>query len=194
MRLNVEHTARVEPMPLFSFEGKRPNVHPTAFIAPTAVLIGDVTIEERASVWYNAVLRGDLNPILVRAGANVQDCSVVHVTARAGVEIGRGATVGHNCTIHAAWLGEEALVGNGSTVLDGARIGVRAMVAGGALVTPGTEAPDGTLAMGAPAKGRRPLAGTPAARRAPANPEAYQPLAPRHKAGIALIGERRRRR
>src|SRR2546427_7782544 len=74
MRLNVEHTARVEAMPLFSFEGKRPNVHPTAFIAPTAVLIGDVTVEERASVWYNAVLRGDLNPIVVRAGANVQDC------------------------------------------------------------------------------------------------------------------------
>src|SRR3977135_309757 len=134
MKLNVEHTAMSEPMPLSSFEAKRPNVHPPAFIAPTAVLIGDVTIEERASVWYNAVLRGDLNPIVVRAGATVQDCSVVHVPARAGVESGRGAPVGHNCPIHAAWLGEEALVGNGSTVLDGARIGVRAMIAGGALV------------------------------------------------------------
>ena len=123
-------------MPLFSFEGKQPTVHPTAFIAPTAVLVGDVTVEERASIWYNAVLRGDLNPIVVRAGANVQDCSVVHVTARAGVEIGRGATVGHNCTIHAARLEYESLVGNGSAVLDGARIGLRAMVACGALVTP----------------------------------------------------------
>src|SRR5260370_39591095 len=103
-------------MPLFSFEGKRPNVHPTAFIAPTAVLIGDVTVEERASVWYNAVLRGDLNPILVRAGANVQDCSVVHVTARAGVEIRRGATAAHNCTIHAPWLRAEALAGNRTPV------------------------------------------------------------------------------
>jgi carbonic anhydrase/acetyltransferase-like protein (isoleucine patch superfamily) len=187
MKLNVEHTARVEPMPLFSFEGKRPTVHPTAFIAPTAVLIGDVTVEERASVWYNAVLRGDLNPIVVRAGANVQDCSVLHVTPRAGVEIGAGATIGHNCTVHAAWIGEEALVGNGSTVLDGARIGVRAMVAGGALVTPETQVPDGMLAMGAPAKVKGPLAGTPAEFWVKANPQGYQALAQRHLASIAPV-------
>ena len=174
-------------MPLFSFEGKHPNVHPTAFIAPTAVLIGDVTVEERASIWYNAVLRGDLNPIVVRAGANVQDCSVVHVTARAGVEIGRGATVGHNCTIHAARLDDEALVGNGSTVLDGARIGVRAMVAGGALVTPETEVPDGMLAMGTPAKVKGPLAGTPAEFWVKHNPEGYQKLAQRHRESVSEI-------
>jgi carbonic anhydrase/acetyltransferase-like protein (isoleucine patch superfamily) len=187
MKPNVEHTAGVEPMPLFSFEGKNPKVHPTAFIAPTAVLIGDVTVEERASVWYNAVLRGDLNPIVVRAGANVQDCSVVHVTARAGAEIGRGATVGHNCTIHAAQLADEALVGNGSTVLDGARIGVRAMVAGGALVTPETEVPDGMLAMGTPAKIKGPLAGTPAEHWVKANPAGYQKLAERHRASVAEV-------
>ncbi len=187
MKLNVEHTAGVEAMPLFSFEGKNPNVHPTAFIAPTAVLIGDVTVEEHASIWYNAVLRGDLNPIVVRAGANVQDCSVVHVTARAGVEIGRGATVGHNCTIHAARLGDEALVGNGSTVLDGATIGARAMVAGGALVTPETDVPDGMLAMGTPAKVKGPLAGTPAEFWVKANPEGYQKLGQRHRAGIAEV-------
>jgi carbonic anhydrase/acetyltransferase-like protein (isoleucine patch superfamily) len=175
-------------MPLFSFEGKRPTVHPSAFIAPTAVLVGDVTVEERASVWYNAVLRADFNPIVVRRGANVQDCAVVHVTPRAGVDIGPGATVGHLCTVHAASIGEEALIGNGATVLDGARIGVRAMVAAGALVTPGTEVPDGMLAMGAPAKVRGPLAGTPAERWVQANPEAYQALAQRHKAGIAQIG------
>src|SRR5690242_9821971 len=169
MRLNVEHTARVEPMPLFSFEGKQPTVHPTAFIAPTAVLIGDVTVEERASIWYNAVLRGDLSPIVVRAGANVQDCSVVHVTARAGVEIGRGATVGHNCTIHAA------------------RLGVRAMVAGGALVTPETEVPDGMLAMGTPAKVKGPLAGTPAEFWVKHNPESYQKLAQRHRDSVVDV-------
>jgi carbonic anhydrase/acetyltransferase-like protein (isoleucine patch superfamily) len=174
-------------MPLYSFEGKRPVVHPAAFIAPTAVLIGDVTIEARASVWYNAVIRADLNPIIVRAGANIQDCSVLHVTPRSGVDIGAGATVGHNCTVHACWLGEEALVGNGSTVLDGARIGVRAMVAGGALVTPDTEVPDGMLAMGAPAKVRGPLAGTPAEFWVKANPQGYQALAQRHVAGIALV-------
>ena len=89
--------------------------------------------------------------------------------------------------MHAAWLGEECLVGNGATVLDGARIGVRAMVAAGALVTPGTEIPDGMLAMGAPAKVRGPLAGTPAEHWVQVNPEGYQTLAQRHRTGIALV-------
>jgi carbonic anhydrase/acetyltransferase-like protein (isoleucine patch superfamily) len=174
-------------MPLFSFEGKRPVVHETAFIAPTAVLIGDVTVEERASVWYNAVLRAEFNPIIVRAGANVQDCSVVHTTPRAGVDIGRGATIGHNCTVHAATIGEEALVGNGSTVLDGSTIGVRAMIAAGALVTPETNVPDGMLAMGAPAKVKGPLAGTPAEYWVKANPQGYQALAQRHRTGVVPV-------
>jgi carbonic anhydrase/acetyltransferase-like protein (isoleucine patch superfamily) len=172
-------------MPLFSFEGKRPVVHPSAFIAPTAVLVGDVTIEEHASVWYNAVVRADFSPIVVRRGANVQDCSVLHVTPHAGTVVGPGATVGHNCTIHAATLGEECLIGNGATVLDGARIGVRAMVAAGALVTPGTEVPDGMLALGTPARIKGPLAGTPAERWVRVNPAAYQDLARRHRSGIS---------
>src|SRR3990172_4514203 len=100
-------------MPLFSFEGKRPTIHPSAFIAPTAVIVGDVTIEENASVWYNAVLRGDFNPIVVRRGANVQDCAVVHVTPRQGTQVGPRATIGHNRTVHAAVLGGEGLIGNG---------------------------------------------------------------------------------
>ncbi len=174
-------------MPLFSFEGKHPVIHPTAFIAPTAVIIGDVTIEERASVWYNAVLRSDFNPIVVRRGANVQDCAVIHVTPRSGVDVGAGATIGHSCVIHAATLGEECLVGNGSTVLDGARIGARAMIAAGSLVTPGTEIPDGMLALGAPAKVRGPVAGTPAEFWVKANPQGYQKLAQRHLAGIAEV-------
>src|SRR5262245_55216126 len=86
-------------MPLFSFEGKHPRVHPAAFIAPTAVLIGDVTVEERASVWYNAVVRADFQSIVVRRGANVQDCAVVHVNGAQGVEVGPGATTAP-CTPH----------------------------------------------------------------------------------------------
>lgn len=174
-------------MPLFSFEGKRPTVHPSAFIAPTAVLVGDVTVEERASVWYNVVVRADFNPIVIRRGANVQDGSVIHVTPHAGAEIGPGATVAHLCCVHAAVIGEEALIGNGATVLDGARIGVRAMVAAGALVTPHTDVPDGMLAMGAPAKVKGPLAGTPAEFWVRVNPEAYQALAQRHLASIAEV-------
>src|SRR5262249_32435653 len=110
-------------MPLFSFEGKAPRIHPTAFIAPTASIIGDVTIEENASVWYNAVLRADFGPIVIGRGANVQDGAVVHVTPMHSTEIGAGATVGHSCVIHGATLADEAFVGNGATVLDGAPVG-----------------------------------------------------------------------
>jgi carbonic anhydrase/acetyltransferase-like protein (isoleucine patch superfamily) len=174
-------------MPLFSFEGKSPRIHPTAFIAPTAVIIGDVTIEERASVWYNAVVRSDFAPIVIRAGANVQDCAVVHVTPRDAVEIGAGATVGHLCLIHGATIGDEALVGNGATVLDGVKVGKGAMIAAGALVTPGTEIPDGVLAIGVPAKVKGPLAGTPAEEWVKRNPQGYQALAQRHKAGVQPV-------
>jgi carbonic anhydrase/acetyltransferase-like protein (isoleucine patch superfamily) len=174
-------------MPLFSFEGKSPRIHPTAFIAPTAVLIGDVTVEERASVWYNAVVRSDFGPIVIRAGANVQDCAVIHVTPRGGTEIGVGATVGHLCLIHAATIGDEALIGNGATVLDGVKVGKGAMIAAGALVTPGTEIPDGVLAVGVPAKIKGPLAGTPAEEWVKRNPQGYQALAQRHKAGVQPV-------
>jgi carbonic anhydrase/acetyltransferase-like protein (isoleucine patch superfamily) len=171
-------------MPLYSFEGKSPRIHPSAFIAPTATIVGDVTVEENASVWYNAVVRADFSPIVIRRGANIQDCAVLHVTPLLGVEVGAGATVAHLCLIHGADIGEEALVGNSSTVLDGARIGARAMIAAGALVTPGTLIPDGMLAMGAPCKVKGPLAGTPAARWVEMNPAGYQALAQRHRAGV----------
>jgi carbonic anhydrase/acetyltransferase-like protein (isoleucine patch superfamily) len=174
-------------MPLFSFEGKSPKIHPSAFIAPTAAIIGDVTIEENASVWYNAVLRGDFAPIVVKKGANVQDCAVVHPTPVNPVEIGPGATVGHLVMIHGAVLGEECLIGNSAIVLDGVSVGPRAMVAAGALVTPGTEIPEGTLAVGVPAKVKGPLAGTPAERWVRVNPQAYQALAQRHRAGVAPV-------
>jgi carbonic anhydrase/acetyltransferase-like protein (isoleucine patch superfamily) len=172
-------------MPLYSFEGKSPRVHSTAFIAPTAAIIGDVSIEENASVWYNAVVRADFSPIVIRRGANVQDCAVLHVTPAHGVEVGPGATVAHLCLIHGADIGEEALVGNSSTVLDGARIGARAMVAAGSLVTPGTQIPDGMLALGAPCKVKGPLAGTPAEQWVRINPAGYQALAQRHRMGVA---------
>src|SRR5262249_5095396 len=181
----AHHSPAKEPsMPLYSFEGKSPRIHPSAFIAPTAAIIGDVTIEENASVWYNAVVRADFSPIVIRRGANIQDCAVLHVTPIHGVEVGPGATVAHLCLIHGADIGEEALVGNSSTVLDGARIGVRAMIAAGALVTPGTQIPDGMLAMGAPCKVRGPLEGTPAARWVELNPTGYQALAQRHRVGV----------
>ena len=171
-------------MPLYSFEGKSPTVHPTAFIAPTAVLVGDVTVEENASVWYNAVLRADFAPVVIRAGANVQDGSVLHAPPDLPCEVGPGATVAHQCVVHGATIGEEALVGNGSTVLDGAKVGRRTLVAAGSLVVPGTELPEEVLVTGSPAKVKGPIAGTPAEFWIAANPQGYRDLAQRHRTGV----------
>jgi carbonic anhydrase/acetyltransferase-like protein (isoleucine patch superfamily) len=172
-------------MPLFSFEGKTPTVHPDAWVAPTATLVGDVIVEAGASVWYGAVLRGDFSQVIVREGANVQDNSVLHGGAQA-VEIGPGATVGHLCVVHGCTVGEEALIGNGATVLDGARIGRRALVAAGATVSPGSQAPDETLAVGIPARAQGPLSET-SRQWVLGNPSAYQELARRHARGTQPV-------
>jgi carbonic anhydrase/acetyltransferase-like protein (isoleucine patch superfamily) len=139
-------------MPLFAFEGRAPRIDPTAFVAPTATLIGDVVVEAGASVWFNAVLRGDYGPIVVREGANVQDGSVLHAPPGIPVDIGPGATVAHMCVIHGVHVGAEALIANHATVLDGAVIGARSMIAAHSLVVAGTQIPAGVLAMGAPAR------------------------------------------
>jgi carbonic anhydrase/acetyltransferase-like protein (isoleucine patch superfamily) len=104
-------------MTRIAFEGRAPQVDPTAFIAPTASLVGDVTVEAGASVWYGAVLRGDYAPIVVRAGANVQDGAVLHAPPGSPVEVGPGATVAHNCVVHGAVFGEELLDGQITTPL-----------------------------------------------------------------------------
>ena len=108
-------------MPLFELDGRAPRVHPEAFVAPTATLVGDVTVEAGASVWYGSVLRADYAPVIVRAGANVQDGSILHGPPGLVMEVGPGATVAHLCVVHGAVLEEECLVANGCTVLDGAR-------------------------------------------------------------------------
>jgi carbonic anhydrase/acetyltransferase-like protein (isoleucine patch superfamily) len=172
-------------VPLFSFEGKTPNVHPDAWIAPTATLIGDVTVEAEASVWYGAVIRADFGAIVIRAGANVQDNSVIHV-GMSSCEVGPGATIGHLCVVHDCTIGAEALIGNGATVLDGAVVGARAMVAAGSTVTPGTEVPAETVAVGSPAKKFLPLAGS-AKMWVDHNAEIYRDLARRHRNGVEPV-------
>jgi carbonic anhydrase/acetyltransferase-like protein (isoleucine patch superfamily) len=170
-------------MPLFAFEGKHPVVHPDAFVAATATLVGDVTVEVGASVWYGVVLRADYGSIIIRAGANVQDGSVIHGPPGPPVVIGEGATVAHLCVIHGATVGREALVGNGAIVQDGAQIGDRAMVAAGALVPPNTAVEPETLFRGAAGKSAGAL--TEGARFwVEANPPAYQALAKRHAVGV----------
>jgi carbonic anhydrase/acetyltransferase-like protein (isoleucine patch superfamily) len=170
-------------MPLFGFEGREPRVSPAAWIAPTATLIGDVTVEAEASIWYGAVLRADLGPIVVRRGANVQDGCVLHGDEDPVTEVGEGATIGHLCVVHGAVVQAEALVGNGSTVLDGAVVGRRALVAAGAVVPPGMTIPEHTLAVGVPAKVVGRLTGQ-AKDWVDTNPEFYRELARRHAAGV----------
>ena len=116
-------------MPLYSFEGRTPRIDVGAFIAPTTTLVGDVHVAAGASVWFNAVLRADYAPIIIREGANVQDCSVLHAPPGIPVDIGPGATIAHMCTIHGVHVGAEALIANHCTVLDGAVIGARSMIA-----------------------------------------------------------------
>ncbi|MET8777459.1 gamma carbonic anhydrase family protein [Nocardia sp. NPDC050713] len=175
-------------MPLYEFEGKRPQVDPTAFVAPTATLIGDVRVEAGASIWYGAVLRADLAPITIRERANIQDNAVLHVPPDVPMEIGPGATIAHSVVFHGASVGAEAIVGNGTTVLDLAKIGAGSMIAAHSLVPPGTEIPDGVLAAGAPAEVKRPIEGTQAQMWVQLNPGFYAELAQRHRKGISEVG------
>jgi carbonic anhydrase/acetyltransferase-like protein (isoleucine patch superfamily) len=177
-------------MPLFAFEGREPDVSPGAWIAPTATLVGDVHVEAEASVWYGAVLRADLGPILIRRGANVQDGSVLHGGTDPVTEVGEGATVGHLCVVHGAVIGAEALVGNGATVLDGAVVGRRALVAAGATVPPGMIIGDGLLAAGVPARILGEVTGG-AKQWVDTNPEVYRELARRHAAGVRPVSDRK---
>jgi carbonic anhydrase/acetyltransferase-like protein (isoleucine patch superfamily) len=173
-------------MPLFEFEGLKPEVSPTAWIAPTATLVGDVRVEDEASIWYGAVLRADFGPIVVRRGANIQDGSVLHGGADPVTEVGEGATIGHLCVVHGAVIGAEALIGNGATVLDGVIVGRRALVAGGATVPPNLVIPDGMLAAGVPARVVREVSGG-AKVWVESNPAVYRDLARRHAIGARPI-------
>jgi carbonic anhydrase/acetyltransferase-like protein (isoleucine patch superfamily) len=173
-------------MPLFAFEGREPRVSPAAWIAPTATLVGDVLVEDDASVWYGAVLRADFGPIVVRRGANVQDGSVLHGGSDPVTEVGEGATIGHLCVVHGAVVRAEALIGNGATVLDGAVVGCRALVAAGCTVTPGMVIPDGMLAVGVPARVAGEIRGA-AKQWVETNPGTYQALARRHAAGVRPV-------
>ena len=134
------------------FFERRPSIHPTAFVAPTAAILGHVTLEEESSVWYNAVLRGDINRIHIGPRSNIQDGSVVHLADDYPAIIGELVTVGHMAMIHACTIADECLIGMGAILLDGAEIGARSIIGAGALVTSGTKIPPGSLVLGSPGK------------------------------------------
>lgn len=135
------------------FEGKTPVLHEGVFLAPTSVVIGDVELGARSSVWFQTVVRGDVHRIRIGRRTNLQDLVVVHVTYRTGpTTIGDDVTVGHGAIVHAATIGNRCLVGMRAVVLDGARIGDDCIVGAGAVVPPGMELPPGSVALGVPAK------------------------------------------
>jgi carbonic anhydrase/acetyltransferase-like protein (isoleucine patch superfamily) len=152
--------------PLYSLDGVFPRVHESAFIAPTAAVIGDVEIGEGASVWFHCVLRGDTNLIRIGAGSNIQDGSVLHVNPGDGNAciIGANVTVGHMAIVHAATLHDGAFVAMGAMVLDGAVIETGGVLAAGAVLTPGKRISRNELWMGSPARLARVLSDEEAAR------------------------------
>jgi len=142
---------------LDTFLRRRPTLGQGVYLAKTAVVLGDVTLGDHASVWYGAVLRGDINRIVVGHHSNVQDNAVLHLADNFPCLVGNWVTIGHSANVHACTVGDECLIGMGATVLDGAIIGEQSLVGANALVTPGMKVPPGSMVLGAPAKIVRPL-------------------------------------
>jgi carbonic anhydrase/acetyltransferase-like protein (isoleucine patch superfamily) len=140
--------------------GKKPDTAKAAFVAPNATVLGDVKLGQLSSVWYGAVLRGDIHSIRIGEGTNIQDLAVVHLADDYGVKIGSYTTVGHSAIIHACTIGDECLIGMGATILDGAVIGDHCIVGANALVTQRFVAPPGSMILGSPAKVVRALTET----------------------------------
>ncbi len=142
---------------LAQFLGKTPDVSGAVFVAAGATVVGDVKLGPGSSVFYGAVLRGDINTIVIGARSNVQDNAVIHLSDDAGVVVGDDCTIGHGAIVHACTIEDGSLVGMGATVLDKARIGSRSLVGANSLVPQGFVCPPGSLVFGSPAKVVRPL-------------------------------------
>jgi len=137
--------------------GIQPIIHSSCFVAETALVAGQVELQENSSIWYGTSLRGDIAPIVIGKNSNVQDCCSIHVSENLGTYIGDNVTIGHGANIHGCRIGNNTLIGMGAIILDGAVIGNNCLVAAGALVTPRTVIPDGNMVVGSPAQVKRPL-------------------------------------
>ncbi len=138
---------------ILPYRGIMPTIHPEAFIAPGAVVIGDVHIGKETNVWFGCVIRGDVNTIRIGERTNIQDGTIVHVTRETGpTKIGSGVTIGHQATIHACTLEDDSFVGMGACVIDGVVVETHGFVAAGAMVTPNKRVPSGQMWVGNPAK------------------------------------------
>ena len=139
-------------MAVYELDGVAPQVDASAWIAESAEVIGHVTLEANASVWFGCVLRGDTESMSIGEGSNIQDLTVMHADLGLPLTIGKHVTVGHKVMLHGCTIGDESLIGIGAVVLNGARIGKNCLVGAGSLVTEGKEFPDGSMIMGTPAK------------------------------------------
>lgn len=172
---------------IYELDGVRPQIDPTAWVAPTAVLIGNVIIGPRANIWFGAVLRGDNEPIVVGEGSNIQENSVLHTDMGSPLTIGANCTIGHKAMLHGCTIADGSLIGMGATLLNGAKIGAGSLVGACALVTEGKEIPPGSLVMGAPAKVVRELDAAAQARLLK-SAEGYRANAARFANGMVAIG------
>lgn len=159
MKRSLSLIRRAPKVPIMTLEerldkylSRTPEVDPTAYVAPSAVVIGSVKIGPKASVWPTCVLRGDIEDIIIGEGSNVQDGTVVHLADDLAARIGKYVTIGHMAMIHACTIEDECLIGMKATVLDGAVIGKNSIIGAGAVVTKNTVVPPGSLVLGMPAK------------------------------------------
>lgn len=137
---------------IYTIETGTPQIDPTAFVAPTACVVGDVTMGPNSSLWYGCVARADTSPITIGQDSNIQDCSTMHADPHFPLIVGNRVTVGHSVVLHGATIHDDVLVGMGSVVMNGADVGSWSIIAAGAVVTQGTVVPEGSLVAGVPAK------------------------------------------
>lgn len=139
-------------MTLFSLDGVAPEIAEDSWIAPDANIIGKIVVEEGASIWFGATLRGDNEEIRIGAGSNVQENTVMHTDMGFPLTVGKGCTIGHKALLHGCTIGDNSLIGMGAVILNGAKIGKNCLIGANALITEGKTIPDGSLVMGAPGK------------------------------------------
>ena len=148
---------KIPAMPLFQLGQDRPQVHPSVFVAPGAIVVGKVELHENSSVWFNVSLRGDNDLIVLGEGSNIQEGSVLHTDTGHPLTIGKRVTVGHQAMLHGCTIGDESLIGMQAILLNGSQVGRHCIIGAGALLTGNTVIPEGSMVLGSPAQVVRPL-------------------------------------
>ena len=171
---------------IYSLDGVKPNIHETVWVAPGCHIIGDIHLDENVSVWFNSTLRGDNEPIVVGAGTNIQENSVLHTDLGFPLTIGKNCTIGHKAMLHSCTIGDNSLVGMGAIILNRAKIGNNCLIGAGALITEDKEIPDGSLVMGSPGKVVREL-DSETIKKLTASAEGYQKNAQRYASGLISL-------